>query len=106
MAKIKVIIKRPDEEIGHVTHISDSPENLQKTVGGPIRVLGWANFLLISRDPHSGEDLPYNCTIGSGFPIIPIRGTVIVTGGNAGHSLQLEDVPISLKFWKELIGKG
>lgn len=106
MAKIKVIIKRLDEEIGHVTHISDSPENLQKTVGGPIRILGWANFLLISQDPKSGNVLPHNCTIGSGFPIIPIRGTVIVAGGGADRTPNFTDVPISLKFWKELIGKG
>jgi len=32
--KIKVIIKRPDEKYGHVTGISRTLENLQKTVGG------------------------------------------------------------------------
>ena len=31
-AKIKVIIKRPDEKAGHVTNISASLKNLQKTV--------------------------------------------------------------------------
>lgn len=30
MAKIKVIIKRPDERFGHVCNISNSLENLQK----------------------------------------------------------------------------
>lgn len=31
-SKIKTIIKRPDEQYGHVTHISQTLENLQKTV--------------------------------------------------------------------------
>ena len=36
MAKIRAIIKRPDEKYGHVTNISPTLENLQKTVGGYI----------------------------------------------------------------------
>lgn len=40
MAKIRAIIKRPDEEYGHVTHISATLENLQKTVGGYIETVG------------------------------------------------------------------
>ena len=38
MKKIRVLIKRPDEEYGHVCSISDSLENMQKTVGGHIEV--------------------------------------------------------------------
>lgn len=34
--KIKVIIKRPDEKVGHMTNISASLKNLQRTVDGPI----------------------------------------------------------------------
>ena len=34
--KIKAIIKRPDEEFGHMTNISEKLENLQNTVGGYI----------------------------------------------------------------------
>ena len=43
MAKIKVIIKRPDEEFGHVCNISNSLENLQKTVGGYIEAVPLTN---------------------------------------------------------------
>lgn len=32
--KVKVIIKRPDEKYGHVTNISTTLENLQRTVEG------------------------------------------------------------------------
>ena len=38
-AKIKVIIKRPDEKAGHVTNISASLKNLQKTVEGNIETV-------------------------------------------------------------------
>ena len=39
MKKIKCIIKRPDEEYGHVTNISPRLENLQKTVEGYIETV-------------------------------------------------------------------
>lgn len=39
MGKIKVLIKRPDEEVGHITYISNTLENLQRTVGGYIQVV-------------------------------------------------------------------
>ena len=37
--KMRVLIKRPDEEYGHVCNISNRLENLQKTVGGYIEVV-------------------------------------------------------------------
>ena len=37
--KVKVIIKRPDEEYGHVCHISHKLKNLQKTVEGYIEIV-------------------------------------------------------------------
>lgn len=39
MEKIKAIIKRPDETHGHMTWISNTLENLQRTVGGFIEVV-------------------------------------------------------------------
>ena len=49
MRKIKVIVKRPDEKIGHVTYISNTLENLQKIVGGKIEVVhtGISGLILI-----------------------------------------------------------
>lgn len=37
--KMRVLIKRPDEEYGHVCNISNRLENLQKTVDGYIEVI-------------------------------------------------------------------
>lgn len=45
--KIKVIVKRPDEKYGHVTHISNTLENLQKTVDGYIETLTMPGYVLI-----------------------------------------------------------
>ena len=37
--KIKAIVKRPDEQYGHMTWISNTLENLQRTVGGHIETI-------------------------------------------------------------------
>ena len=42
--KVRVIIKRPDEEFGHVTNISPSLKNLQRTVGGYIEMVTLAHM--------------------------------------------------------------
>ena len=39
MEKIRAIVKRPDEEIGHVTNISPTLQNLQNIVGGHIETV-------------------------------------------------------------------
>ena len=39
MAKIRAIIKRADEQYGHVTNISSTLKNLQKIVEGPIEMV-------------------------------------------------------------------
>lgn len=38
-AKIRAIVKRPDEQYGHVTNISNTLRNLQRIVEGPIEVV-------------------------------------------------------------------
>ena len=38
-AKVRCIIKRPDEKYGHVTNISVTLKNLQKIVGGFIQTV-------------------------------------------------------------------
>ena len=50
MSKIKAIIKRPDEEFGHIANISCTLENLQKIVGGKIETLylGRGTILIVN----------------------------------------------------------
>ena len=52
--KVRVIIKRPDEEFGHVTNISPSLKNLQRTVGGYIETVTLAQF-------HDGKTIHIIC---------------------------------------------
>lgn len=47
MKKIKVIVKRPDS-VPYSTHISNSLENLQKTVGGYIETVTLASDIPLS----------------------------------------------------------
>ncbi len=97
MRKIKVIIKRPDEMFGHVTNISDSLENLQKTVEGYIETVRLdENNVLICNEEGLLKHLPYNVTINGGM----IVGTVIVAGTDGA---EFADTTISLRQWRDMI---
>ena len=103
--KIKCIVKRPDEQFGHVTWISDSLKNLQKTVGGYIETVMFDNGLvLIYNEEGKIRDMPYNFTLRRIHGIIPIHnpifGTVIACGAEED---QLADIPIDFNEWKALL---
>ena len=109
--KIKCIIKRPDEQFGHVTWISDALENLQKTVSGYIETVTLDNgVVLICNEDGKLRDMPYNFTVRrmmlngflSGLLSLrnPIFGTVIACGAEGD---QLADVPIDFNEWKALL---
>lgn len=97
MRKIKVIIKRPDEKIGHVCHISSALENLQKTVGGYIGVMelgGGAVMICNEEGRIKGLEPNFLCGLSM------IVGTVIICGINGE---EFDDMPISLDLWKRLL---
>lgn len=75
--KIKAIIKRPDEPRGHVSWISSTRENLQKTVGGYIEVFPLTGHCAIICDEEGKlKGKPLNCRCcGRDFV-----GTIIVVG--------------------------
>ena len=103
--KIKCIVKRPDEQFGHVAWISDSLENLQKTVGGYIETVTLDNgVVLICNEEGKLRDMPYNFTLGRIHGIIPIRnpifGTVIACGADGD---EFADIPIDFNEWKALL---
>lgn len=101
MGKIKVIIKRPDEKIGHVTYISDTLENMQKTVGGRIEVIqtGIHGALILCDEESKLKNYPANFRLGGKIPDI-VAGTVFVCG-HAGP--EFTDVPISLFQWRSML---
>ena len=75
--KIKVIVKRPDELYGHMTNISNTLENMQKIVEGPIETLTMPGYVLIlNEEGRIRPDIKYNCKV-AGFNLY---GTFIVAG--------------------------
>lgn len=107
MGKIKVIIKRPDEQFGHVCNISDSLKNLQATVGGYIETVTLDNgVVLICNEEGMIRNLPYNFTLrrlinhGVLYGSNPIFGTVIACGANGD---EFDDIPIDFDEWKALL---
>ena len=104
--KIKCIVKRPDEQFGHVTWISDSLKNLQNTVGGYIETVTLDNgVVLICNEEGKLRDMPYNFTVRrmvhTFLPVSnPIFGTVIACGADED---EFADIPIDFNEWKSLL---
>ena len=62
MGKIKSIVKRADEEYGHMTWISNTLENLQRTVGGYIETVTLPGGVVIICDEEGRiKGKPFNC---------------------------------------------
>ena len=102
-AKIKVIIKRPDEKAGHVTNISASLKNLQKTVEGNIETVTVVldpKVIMICNEEGKILGLEKNFCMGTPPFHDVIVGTVILCGVNEEW---LADVPIDFKMWKFVI---
>ena len=97
MKKIKVILKRPDS-VPYSTHISNSLENLQKTVDGYIETVTLSSdCVVICNEEGMLRGLPYNCNICG----IDFVGTIVFAGINGD---EFSDIPLSFKNFKELFG--
>lgn len=95
--KLKAIIKRSDEEMGHVTNISGTLENLQRTVGGYIETVTIdRNLVIICNEEGRILGLPYNCKLCG----IDFVGDIILLGVDGED---FADVPISFKTYKKLL---
>lgn len=104
MTRIRAIIKRPDELWGHMTNISPSLENLQRTVGGYIEPVQLRDDVVILCDeegklknwdpnipnPHNKHDV--------------LVGTIVVLGVDGE---EFTDLPAAFEFstWKEILKK-
>lgn len=101
MSKIKVIVKRPDEEFGHMTRVSNTLENLQKTVEGYIETVTIAtNTVVICNEEGLLRRLPYNCEVINEWISVEFMGTIIVAGVTGDG---FSDVQLTMKEWKEMI---
>lgn len=100
--KIKCIIKRPDELYGHVTNISASLENLQKTVGGYIEAVcirkvekdgkEYEVVIVCDEEGKLKHKMP-NIALGRDI----ICGDIIILGSDGEDFC---DVPITFQEWK------
>ena len=100
MAKVKCIIKRTDEKRGHMTAISTSLKNLQKTVGGNIEcvTIGWnPRFVVICNEDGKLLGLQKNFKLGY-YDIIV--GDAIIIGVDGDDFC---DIPITFDTWKKLL---
>ena len=95
--KIKAIIKRPDEEFGHMTNISERLENLQNTVGGYIECVSPdPRIVIICNEEGNLIGLEPNMKIPGDI----LCGTRIVAGVSGED---FADVSISFEEWKQLV---
>lgn len=93
-SKIKVFIKRPDAEKWYCTNISNTLENLQKTVGGDIETYSiCTDMVIICNEEGRLRELPFNCRLFG----IDFVGTIIIAGV-AGD--EFCDVPITYTAFK------
>ncbi len=99
--KMRCIIKRPDEQFGHVTNISVTLKNLQNTVGGMIEVVPLTdNAVIICNEEGKIRGLQPNFLMG--FPPLQdcVVGDVIVIG-LAGE--EFVDLDMTFGQWKAIL---
>lgn len=106
MAKIRAIIKRWDEEYGHMTNVSNTLKNLQNIVEGYIETITLREnpdsdpIVIICNEEGLISNLQYNCTI-AGYQLF---GDIVVVGVDGD---EFGDLPIDFKTWKEVwLGGG
>ena len=101
MQRIRVIIKRTDEQVGHVTNISPSLKNLQKTVEGYIeRVPICTGVSMLINEDGKYCCKPRNFQFGNYPTAQVIAGTVVIVGEENGEFV---DCPLDFQMWKQLL---
>lgn len=96
-AKVRAIIKRPDEKYGHVSNISLRLENLQNIVGGYIETVCLGpNTVLIMNEEGKLLGLEPNMLFCGDM----ICGNIIVLGVS---DEDFDDLEMSFDVWKKLV---
>lgn len=98
---MKVIIKRPDERLGHEEDIDNTLEEFQRIVGGNIEAVHiGAGAVLICNEEGKLLDLDPSFWVWKPPFQDVICGTAIICG-TAGEDFA--DVPITLQNWKKML---
>ena len=102
MIKIKAIVKKPGEKYGHMTNVSRSLQNLQRTVEGYIEKVvikhEKGNVLIICNEDGKLKKLEENMKI----PGDVLVGTIIICGCDEKDQ-DFGDIPISFADWKAIV---
>ena len=99
MKKIKVIIKNPEEEYGHICWISNDLEALQAIVGGYIETVPISendNVVIICDEEGKLKNKKSNLALG----IDVVVGTIIVCGQ---ENENLVDIPWDVERWMRFV---
>lgn len=101
---LRAIIKRYDENYGHVCNISNRLEQMQKHVDGYIEAVtltypGKGKYVILCDEEGRLKGKPYNCTI-DGYAFV---GDIVVLGVDSVSGEDFEDCPLSMKEWKALL---
>lgn len=100
-AKIRAIVKRPDEKFGHVTNISNRLENLQKIVGGPIETVQLTkDCVIICNEEGKLRGLDKNFVIQYTCSRDVIVGEIAIVGVDGED---FYDCPLDFSIWKRLL---
>ena len=98
MAKIRAIVKRPDEKYGHVCNISHTLSNLQNTVGGYIEAIPLTDgMVVICNEEGKLRGMEHNMRLPWGDVLV---GTIIICGADGD---EFSNIPIEFKTWKKLV---
>ena len=96
--KVKVIVKLPLEDIGHMEEIPNTLRAFQAEVGGYIGTVsyheGGKQILVICNEEGLLRGLPFNCYI-QGQPYV---GPIVICGTDGP---EFADIPITLEQFKE-----
>lgn len=100
MSKIRAIVKRPDEAVGHVTYISNTLKNLQTAVDGYIEtvtiIAEEPKVVIICNEEGRILNMPYNCTIND----IDFYGDIIAVGVDGDEFADLPEA-VTRKVWND-----
>lgn len=101
MRKIKAIVKRPDEEFGHMTNVSNTLHNLQNIVGGYIETVTLPGGVVVICDEEGRlKGYEHCCTIfPSQIGAIEFVGEIVVVGTDGD---EFGDIPIDFQTWKQI----
>ena len=98
--KIRAIVKRSDEIYGHVTAISNTLENLQRTVGGYIEAVEIGPDIVIICDEEGKiKGKPFNMAVPNN-PNDFFSGDIVVLGVRGE---EFDDCPLEFDEWKALV---